>query len=176
MKNQVFIAQSIDGYIADKEGNIDWLEIVPQDLDYGWDDFISQVDAIIMGKNTYEKILSFGIPWPYSIKVFVLSSSLKKVPEEREGKVELLQGAPKVILDMVHTKGYENLYIDGGSVVQSFLSEDLIDELIISTIPICLGGGIPLFQELPKRMLFTHVNTTVYGDTLVQTHYRRERS
>ncbi len=174
MKNYVYIAQSIDGYIADKEGKIDWLELIPSDLDYGWDTFMDLIDAIIMGKNTYEKVLSFNIPWPYTRLVFVLSTTLTEVPKELEGKVELLQGTPQELLDSVRDKGFENIYIDGGNVIQSFLAEDLIDELIISTIPVCLGGGTHLFNNLPNRKLFKHVKTTVFGNTLVQSHYRKE--
>lgn len=176
-QNKVFIARSLDGYIADKNGGLDWLNLVPNPdhLDLGYEKFIQSVDAIVMGRASFETVCSFDMEWPYKLPVFVLSKSLKSVPEDLENKVALVSGSLSEILDQLHKKGYMRLYIDGGATIQSFLKEDLIDELIITTIPILLGGGIPLFGELPKEMEFEHVKSELFLNALVQDSYRRQR-
>jgi len=177
-RNKVFIARSLDGYIADKNGGLDWLNTVPNPdhLDLGYEKFIQNVDAIVMGRNTFEMVCSFDMDWPYKIPVFVLSSSLESLPEELKDKAELIKGTLSEILEQIHKKGHTMLYIDGGATIQNFLKEDLIDELIITTIPTLLGGGIPLFGELPGEMEFEHVESYLYLDALVQDSYRRKRS
>ncbi len=176
-RNTVFIARSLDGYIADKNGGLDWLSSVPnpEHLDLGYEKFIKDMDAIVMGRTTFEMVCSFDIQWPYHIPVFVLSSSLKSLPEEFEDKAEIVKGPLSAILEVIHKKGSSQLYIDGGVTVQNFLKEDLIDELIITTIPILLGGGVPLFGELPKEMEFEHVESVLFLDAIVQDCYRRKR-
>ena len=176
-RNIVFIARSLDGYIADKNGGLDWLNAVPNPdhLDLGYEKFIKSVDAIVMGRTTFETVCGFDIPWPYKIPVFVLSSSLESLPEELKDKVDILKGTPTKILALIHKKGYTQLYIDGGATVQNFLKEDLIDEIIITTIPVLLGGGTPLFGELPNEMEFEHVESVLYLDALAQNSYRRKR-
>ena len=176
-KNYVFIAKSLDGYIADKDGGIDYLNMVPnpENLDMGYNNFISKIDGIIMGRSTFDIVLSFNIPWPYTVPVLVASRTLKEIPEKLKEKVEIVAGTPLEILKIAHSKGYYKLYIDGGRTIQSFLKEDLIDELSITTIPILLGGGMPLFKDLPQEMKFEHIKTEVYLEELVQSDYRRKR-
>lgn len=175
--NKVFIARSLDGYIADKKGGLDWLNMVPNPdhLDLGYEKFIQSVDAIVMGRSTFAMVSGFDIDWPYPIPVFVLSNSLKSIPEDLENKVSLISGSLSEILEHIHSRGYTRLYIDGGLTVQNFLKEDLIDEMIITTIPILLGAGIPLFGELPEKMEFEHVKSELFLDSLVQDSYRRLR-
>lgn len=177
MANIVFIATSLDGYIADREGGLDWLQSVPNpdNLDFGWAAFMDRIDAIVMGRNTFEKVCSFDCDWPYSKPVFVLSNSMSSMPEAYEGKAELIKGPLPEVLGSIALKGYQHLYIDGGVTVQSFLREDLIDEMIITLIPTLLGGGFPLFGELPQHMAFEHVKTEVFLDAMVQNHYRRRK-
>lgn len=177
-KNTVFIATSLDGFIADKNGEIDWLNAVPNpdNSDIGYVHFMSQIDAIVMGRTTFEIVMGFDVDWPYSCPVFVLSHSLTSIPEKYQDKVILLKGSLKTILETVHQKGYHRLYIDGGATVQGFLKEDLIDELIVTKIPILLGGGIPLFSGLDDALEFEHVKTEVFLKQLVQSHYRRKRN
>lgn len=176
-ENKVFIARSLDGYIADRNGGLDWLKAVPNpdQLDLGYERFIGSVDAILMGRSTFEVVCSFDMEWPYKLPVFVLSKTLDSVPEALKGKVELVKGSPAEILEQVHKKGYSRLYIDGGVTVQNFLREDLIDELCITTIPVLLGGGIPLFGELPNSLEFEHVESVLLLDALVQDTYKRKR-
>ena len=175
--NKVFIAASIDGYIADKDGKIDWLHAIPNPAhdDMGYNQFISTVDAIVMGRTTFETVLGFDIDWPYEIPVFVLSRTLKSVPESLADKVHLVQGTLHEIVQTIHEQGYTNLYIDGGTTIQGFLKEDLIDQLIIATIPVLLGGGSPLFGFLDQQLPFEHVKATRYLDCIVQNEYRRKR-
>lgn len=176
-RNSVFIATSIDGFIADKNGGIDWLNSIPNpdNIDMGYVSFMESVDAILMGRNTFETVCSFDMDWPYSIPVFVLSNSLKEVPEEYHNKVFLVSGGLDNVLDSIHQRGFYSLYIDGGATIQSFLKEDLIDDLILSTIPVVLGEGIPLFSSLSEPLNFELKSSKTYLEQLVQRHYRRKR-
>ena len=143
MANVVFIGVSLDGYIADRDGGLDFLQSVPnpEDDECGFPEFMDSVDALLMGRKTYETVLGFGGNWPYSKPVFVLSNSLKSLPEHLNDKVELISGPVKKVVEQLNSRGFERLYIDGGMLIQSFLREDMIDELVISQIPMLLGGG-----------------------------------
>ncbi|GMQ26564.1 dihydrofolate reductase family protein [Algoriphagus sp. oki45] len=176
-KNKVFIATSLDGFIADREGGIDWLHSIPnpEHNDMGYSAFISGIDALVMGRTTFETVCGFDIPWPYTQPVFVLSNSLSSIPDSYSGKAELVRGSLQEILSEIHAKGYFQLYIDGGKTIQSFLKEDLIDELTLTTIPVLLGGGIPLFSELPRRLDFACVESKLYLDKVAQNRYIRMR-
>lgn len=176
-KNKVFIATSLDGYIADKNGGIDWLHSIPNpnNIDMGYKKFFSEIDALVMGRRTFETICGFDIDWPYQKPVFVLTNSLTRVPEPYKGKAEIVNGSLKGILKNIHKKGFSSLYIDGGKTIQSFLREDLIDEMIITILPYLLGGGIPLFTELPKKLNFLCVDTKMYLDQVVQNTFIRKR-
>ena len=176
MSIYVYIAQSLDGYIADENSNIDWLNDIPnpENSDFGFAEFMSKIDAIVMGRNTFEKVHSFGM-WPYTKSVYVISSSLHKLPKEYSGKAKILDLEPSQIINVLREKGLINLYVDGGSLIQSFLSEDLIDDLIITTIPILLGGGIPLFGKLNNALKFNFYKSEVLNNSLVKSYYRREK-
>ena len=172
--NIVYIATSLDGYIATKDGGIDWLHEAPNPTgeDFGFSKFMDGIDALIMGRKTYETVLSFDTEWPYKKKVFVLSRSLKDVDIALKGKAEIINGEIKEIISRLNEKGYKNLYIDGGETVQSFLEESLIDELIITKIPIILGSGIPLFTEFKASQKFEHIETSEFSG-MVKSHYKK---
>lgn len=176
-KNFVFIATSLDGRIADKNNKIDWLNEVPnpKNIDMGYKSFIDKVDAIVMGRKTFEVVLSFGIEWPYTKPVFVLSNTKKDVPKALEGKVKYISGTPNEIVKYINGKGYSNLYLDGGYTIQNFLKEDLVDEITITTMPILLGGGPTLFGELSDELRFNHIKTEVLLNQIVQNTYVRNR-
>lgn len=174
MPSYVFIAQSLDGFIAKKDGDINWLIEIPnpEGSDWGFGQFINMIDAVIMGRNTFEKVLTLG-SWQYTKPVFVLSSKLNEVPEELSGRAEIINGSPKEVLSMLNGKGYKNFYVDGGRTIQSFLKEDLIDELIITTIPVILGGGIPLFGTIGRELKFEYVKTEVFDKLFAKDFYKR---
>ena len=176
-ENIVFIASSIDGYIADKNGGIDWLNEIPNPdkIDMGYHNFIAQIDALVMGRTTFETVLSFGIDWPYTKPVFVLSTTLKTVPEELKNKVFIVNGSLTQVLKHIHQLGYFKLYIDGGKTIQSFLKEDLIDRMILTTIPTLLGEGFPLFTQMSQKLDFTCISSQIYLDTIVQNTFVRRK-
>jgi len=176
-KNSVFIATSLDGFIADKNGGIEFLDTIPEinTIDTGYDSFTSNIDALVMGRTTFETVCGFDIEWPYEKPVFVLSHLLTQIPEKLSDKVFLLKGSLSSILKQIHQKGHYRLYIDGGKLIQSFLREDLIDEMIITVIPVLLGGGTPLFSELDKPLRFDCVETNLYLHSIVQNKYIRNR-
>lgn len=178
MSNIVYIAASIDGYIADKEGRIDWLMSIPNPAgsDYGYSELIERVDAIVMGRKTYETVLGFGLDqWPYAKKVFVLSNTLKHTPADLTDRVEIVTGELASVVENIKSLGFENLYVDGGKTIQGFLRLDMIDELIITRVPVILGSGIPLFDEIGVTLRFEHVETNVYSDIFVKSRYVRAR-
>ena len=139
-KNKVFIATSLDGYIADKDGGIDWLHSIPNpdNIDMGYEEFTSQIDALVMGRTTFETVCGFDMDWPYQKPVFVLSNSMTSIPTDYQDKAELVKGTLKEILERIYKKRCYRLYIDGGKTIHSFLKEDLIDEMTITIIPTLL--------------------------------------
>ncbi|WP_320127750.1 dihydrofolate reductase family protein [uncultured Sphaerochaeta sp.] len=175
--NYVYIATSLDGYIATNEGSLDWLTSLPTptDSDYGYSVFLQNIDAIVMGKNTFETVSKFT-PWPYEKPVFVLSSGLRSIPEALKKHVSLVSGNIPNLLSQLHEKGFKTLYIDGGKTIQSFLELDLIDEMTITRVPILLGKGIPLFKESTRIKQFTHIKTEVFDNGLVMSTYRKRKS
>jgi dihydrofolate reductase len=174
MKNYVYIATSLDGYIADVQETLDWLPSPELDLnlELSYVEFIEKIDAIVMGANTFKMVCSFGGEWFYTKPVFVVSNSITELSEKYDGKVYLIKGSVKEIIQTIHSKGYSNLYIDGGVNIQNFLEEDLIDEIILTTIPILLGGGKPLFSKLSNRLSFECVSSKV-DKGIVQSHFKR---
>ncbi len=175
--NNVYIGTSLDGFIADKNGGLDWLDSVPnpEGIDMGYYAFLERMDALVMGRVTFETVLGFGIDWPYDKPVYVLSSTLNTVPAELEGKVWIMGGPLAEVLAAIHARGHRHLYIDGGSTIQQFLKADLIDEMILTTIPILLGGGFSLFGELDQPLDWELVNSEVLLEQITQRHYRRRR-
>jgi dihydrofolate reductase len=173
MANYVYIATSLDGFIADGDGGLDWLNEIPnpEKGDYGFAEFMRSIDAIVMGRRTFEAVLTFG-SWPYEKPVFVLSRRGAKIPRELASKVEVVNADPKTLTGQLKERGFHNLYIDGGITIQSFLEIGLIDEMIITRVPILLGDGVPLFGKLSQRLHFSHNKTEVLNNMLVKSHYR----
>ena len=167
-RNLVFIATSLDGYIADRKGRLDWLTTIPnpEQSDMGYNEFMAQVDALVMGRKTFETVCGFEGDWPYAKPVFIVSRTLDTLAEDYRDKAELVIGSLTEILEQIHNKGYHKLYIDGGVTIQNFLKEDLIDEITITTIPIVLGGGTALFSKLPTELEFTLVSSKVFLNSI----------
>lgn len=175
MSNIVYIATSLDGFIADKNGSLDWLHAIPNPnkSDFGWADFLSSIDAIVMGRNTFESVCGFDCDWPYPKPVFVVSNTLEQLTKHQD-KAGLISGAPPAITNALHAQGFKRLYIDGGKTIQGFLQHNLIDEMIITTVPILLGGGTRLFDALPNPISFELAKSEVILDSLVKNHYVRK--
>lgn len=161
VKCSVYIATSVDGFIARTDGDIEWLlrpEYSTADLKgLSYEEFISTVDTIVMGRNSFEKVLSFDA-WPYEgVPVVVLTSRDLRIPDGLEGKVRVESGLPAEVAARLGAEGKRHLYVDGGVTIQRFLRAGLIQEMTITRIPILLGAGISLFDsigvELPLRLL-----------------------
>lgn len=176
--NSVYIAKSLDGFIAGANGEIDWLESIanPDNNDMGYHEFMERIDALVMGRNTFELVNSFDIEWPYVKPVFVLSTTLNEIPKKLRDKVFLTKGSLQEVIAKLKSLGHHRLYIDGGKTIQSFLKEDLIDEMIITTFPILLGQGIPLFSNNDKVLTFKHVKSKVFLNALTQDHYIKSKT
>jgi dihydrofolate reductase len=169
----VYIGTSLDGFIARKDGDIDWLtQFANDEAIQSYQEFISRIDAIVIGRGTFEKVLGFP-SWPYDKKVFVLSKSIKQPPEDLKEKAAVLSMSPAQLLNHLSGLGFSSIYIDGGKVIQDFLKEDLVDELIISKVPILIGNGIPLFGVLNTDLKFKHIRTQVQSNGLVRSYYER---
>jgi dihydrofolate reductase len=130
------------------------------------------VDAIVIGRNTFEIVLGFD-PWPYGDKrVVVLSSRPLDLSAVRGGRVEQRAGDPATIIADLAADGAPNLYIDGGITIQRFLRAGLIERLIVTRVPVLIGEGIPLFGSLDRDIRLSHVATRSYPSGLVQSDYR----
>jgi dihydrofolate reductase len=170
IKASVFIATSLDGFIARQDGGLDWL---PADggEPHGYDEFIATVDAIVMGRKTFETVLAFDA-WPYGPKPVVVLSSRPSTLKAPEGvPCEMMTGTPPEIVARLAQRGMKHLYIDGGVTIQRFLEAGLIQRLIITRIPVLLGSGIPLFGPLPRDVRLEHVATRSYPSGMVQSEY-----
>jgi dihydrofolate reductase len=174
-RTSVYIATSLDGFIAREDGSVDWLPAPdPGGEDFGYAAFAASVDAIVMGRASFESVLTFG-DWPYrGQRVLVLSRTMTAYDPRVAGlpDVEVHPGPPATVLRDLHARGVQHVYVDGGRVVQAFLAHGLIDAFILTRIPVLLGGGRPLFGDLPKPVPLEHVETRAYPQGLVQSHYR----
>ena len=175
IKCSVFIATSLDGFIARRNGAIDWLT-APSDVDagedYGYKEFIDSVDTLLMGRKTYELVIIFK-EWPYTgKKVVVLSSGFPNVPENLSGKVEIMSGSPDELVQRLSQNGARHVYVDGGETIQGFLRAGLIQEMTITQIPILIGDGIRLFGKLDRDIRLRPIETKTYKSGFVQNKYR----
>lgn len=170
----IFIATSLDGFIARPDGAIDWLPGLDSDPgeNYGYDAFIASIDGIVMGRNSFEKVLSFG-EWPYPKPLVVLSRALdaSSLREDLKGKVEFSSLSPVDLMKSLAERGWSRVYVDGGQVIQSFLRERLIADMVLTRVPLLLGKGLPLFGPLDSDVTLSHVETRAYPSGLVQSRY-----
>ena len=171
----VFVGVSLDGFIARPNGDLDWLmgEGGGDSAEYGYNEFIADIDAIVMGRNTFEKVLTLA-KWYYGNKRLVVLSHRPvdlTVARARGGVVEQMAGAPSEIVSKLAASGASRLYIDGGITIQQFLRAGLIHRLIISRLPVLIGQGIPLFGSLSRDVLLRHIKTKTYPGGMVQSEY-----
>ncbi len=174
IRTSAFVATSIDGYIAREDGNLDWLDkysdISADDTSYR--EFVSTIDVIVMGRNTFDKVLTFGF-WPYEgTPVKVLSSTMTSLPEDLADKVEIVSCTPKELLILLDDQSFRHAYIDGGKTIQSFLADGALDELTITRIPVLLGKGISLFGPLDHDIPLKLVKSKNLPWGFVQSHYK----
>ena len=171
VKVSVYIATSLDGFIARKNGDIDWLTGGEGGEDYGYAEFISAIDQIVMGRNTYEKVLTFG-GWPYQKKVIVLTKRDLIIPPELANKVEALHLSPRELIHELERRGARHIYLDGGLTIQRFLREGLVDEMTITTIPVLIGEGLPLFGPLNGDVSLELLRSESFKNGFVQNRYK----
>ncbi len=170
MQISVFIATSLDGFIARPDGALDWL---PQDQaeDHGYNDFFSSIDTMLMGRKTFEVILGFS-PYPYEGKrVVVCSRTLTQVPKHLQGKLEF---SSELLLDLVwrlESEGSKHIYADGGQIITALLEAGLINRIVLTRVPVLLGSGIPLFGALSQDIILQHIETKSFSSGLVQSVY-----
>jgi dihydrofolate reductase len=172
VKISVYIAASLDGFIARKNGDLDWLPAGEEGgQDFGYAEFMSTVDLIVMGRNTFEKVLTFGA-WHYDKKVIVLTSRDLTIPPELANKVEAQNLPPRELIREVDSRGAKHIYLDGGVTIQRFLRESLVDEMTITTVPILLGEGLPLFGKLEKDVKLELLKSESFKNGFVQNKYK----
>ncbi|MFK5915733.1 MAG: dihydrofolate reductase family protein [Woeseiaceae bacterium] len=174
IKISVFIATSLDGFIARTSGSIDWLIAADEQdssEDFGYQEFYDSIDCLIMGRNSMEKVIAFP-EWPYHDKrVIVLSNTLVEVPAQHVDKFELYSGSLNELVKRLEVDGCENLYIDGGKTIQSFIDSNLVTDITITTIPVLLGEGLSLFGKIRQDIKLTHIETKSYPNGFVKSTY-----
>ena len=176
-KCTVFIATSLDGFIARKDGRIDWLDVadslMPEGEDHGYGHYMSTVDAMVMGRSTFETVLGFGGDWPYGdLRMVVLTRQQDyEIPDSLPDSVTTSAETPSRLLAALSRKGVKHVYVDGGVTIQSFLADGLIDEMTITTIPVILGEGIPLFGPVPADVLLKLAWSRSWDGGLVQSKW-----
>jgi dihydrofolate reductase len=170
MKASVFIATSLDGFIARRDGGLDWL---PHDggEPHGYDEFIATVDGLVIGRKTFETVLAFDA-WPYGSKPVIVLTSTPSAWQAPEGAVcDFMAGSPTEVVERLRARGLTHLYVDGGITIQRFLDAGLIQRLVITRIPVLLGDGIPLFGPLSQDIRLQHVGTRAFPSGMVQSEY-----
>jgi dihydrofolate reductase len=169
MTVSVFVGTSVDGFIARPNGDLDWLPEGGGEP-HGYDEFMASVDAIVIGRKTFEKVLTLG-PWPYGGKRVVVLSSRPVDLSGAGGAVEQMAGPPAEIVSQLAAIGAHHLYVDGGITIQGFLRAGLVQRLTITRVPVLIGDGVPLFGTLPRDIRLRHVATRHYPSGLVQSKY-----
>lgn len=183
MKCSVFIATSADNYIATEDGSVDWLDKAGKpgadmgdDADMGFASFMAQVDCLVMGRKTMEKVASFNLApeqWPYGERpVIVPSSTLTEAPTNLPGQVEIFQGSIAELIAMLEERGFQHAYVDGGTLITAFLNLGLIDELHLTIAPVLLGSGRPLFGKLQRAIELENARAQAYANDFIQVRYQ----
>jgi dihydrofolate reductase len=170
MKLSVFCGVSLDGFLARSDHALDFLDTGEQEP-HGFDEFYASVDVVVIGRRTFEVVLTFG-KWFYGKKpVVVLSSHALDFSPVKDGVVEQMSGEPDEIAMRLKSRGFKHAYIDGGITIQRFLAAGCIDRLVITRVPVLIGTGIPLFGPVPQDISLRHIATRSYTGGLVQSEY-----
>ena len=176
MQGSVYICTSLDGYIATKDGSTSFLDELPppeDGNDLGFGAFMASVDVMIMGRNTFDKVLSFGKDvWPYGeTKLVVWSRGEVEIPDYRQATVSCSSLSPSDLFAKLEKEGFKRAYIDGGITVQKFLEAGLVTDICLSRAPVLLGSGIPLFAQDGKTTKLKHLETTSAQNGIVSSKY-----
>ena len=165
----LYIAFSLDGYMAEENGSVDWLSSYNED--YGYEKFLSTIDTIIMGKKTYQQVLSFG-KWPYSgIKTYVLTHQKLK----KDANVEFISGSIKQIIKTITNQSNKNIWlVGGGQVITEFVKVNLIDEFQIFIMPLFLGKGIPILHEPVNMDALKLIQSQSYENGVIEIHLEKK--
>src|SRR5690348_5264346 len=175
MKLSVFCGVSVDGFLARPNHALDFLDAGGQES-HGFEEFYKSVDVLVIGRRTYEVVLTFG-DWPYGKKpVIVLSSHPLDFSKVKGGIVEQMTGEPVEIVKQIKSRGFKHAYIDGGVTIQRFLASGCIDRLVITRVPVLIGAGIPLFGAVPHDIRLRHVASRCYKGGLVQSEYEPDNA
>lgn len=168
----LYISMSLDGYIATKDNSLDFLSIVEKEgEDYGYNEFIKSVDSVIIGRKTYEKVIEMGYEYPHKDKdVYILTKTTKHSNEH----FKFYNGDLSELIGKLKSQTGKNIYCDGGAeIANELMKHNLIDEFIISIIPILIGEGIPLFLEGRPELKLELISTKQFENGLTQLHYKR---
>jgi len=168
------MALSLDGFVARSDGGVDWLsKYMTEGEDNGFGAFMDSVDGLIMGRASYENVLTFG-GWHYTKPTVVMSRTLTDadLPDELAGRVRFSNKSPKELMQELGAEGWKRAYVDGGKIVQSFLAEGLIEDMTLTRVPILLGGGKPLFGPLEQDIDLKHIETQALQSGLVTSKYK----
>ena len=175
--NCVNMGVSLDGFIAREDGSIDWLNeanaVVPEGEDAGFGEFFARVDALVMGRNSFDTVAGFGF-WPYGDKpVIIMTRRDLALPEHvPAASVSTSAESPEALCQRLAGEGMQRLYIDGGALIQAFLKAGLIHEITLTTVPVLIGRGISLFGDLGRDVQLEHVATQAFDFGFVQSQYR----
>jgi dihydrofolate reductase len=169
MEASVFVGTSLDGFIARINGDFDFLEAGGAEP-HGYDEFMATVDALVIGRKTFETVLTFDA-WPYGEKPVIVLSSRSLPPARPDAVVEHMSGEPAEIWSRLTARGFQHIYVDGGITIQRFLRAGLIHRVIVTRVPVLIGTGIPLFGSVNHDIVLRHVATRQYAGGLVQSEY-----
>ena len=169
MKASVFVGTSVDGFIARSDGALDFLPPGGGEP-HGYEEFMATVDALVVGRKTYETVLAFDV-WPYGKKPTFVLSTHSLLPAPAAAVVERLSGSPADIVSQLSARGIQHIYVDGGVTIQGFLRAGLIQRLVVTRVPVLIGSGIPLFGPTTRDIALKHIATRQYASGLVQSEY-----
>jgi dihydrofolate reductase len=169
MEISVFVGTSVDGFIARANGALDFLPPGGGEP-HGYDEFIATVDALVIGRKTYETVLAFE-SWPYGTKTVIVLSTGSLADPPAGAIVEQMSGPPTEIVARLSARGIRHIYVDGGITIQRFLQAGLIQRMVITRVPVLIGEGIPLFGSIPSDIPLRHVGTRQFPSGLVQSEY-----
>lgn len=170
MPCSVFVGVSVDGFLARPDGSVGFLD-TPGAGPHGFEEFYASVDAVVLGRKTWEWVLAYGAWMHGNMRVVVLSSQPLDFSRYPKARLEQMSGEPAEIVARLAATGAHHLYIDGGVTIQRFLRAGCIDRLILTRVPVLIGQGIPLFGSLPRDIPLRHVATRTYAGGLVQSEY-----